>query len=77
MKKEILVNNDVCPNCWGKQEYDGQIVEAARDRQIDINNHDKSSTRAFIQEFITKHVVGIKLRKEGNHKVCPMCSGRY
>jgi hypothetical protein len=77
MDKETLLANNVCPNCWGKQEYDGRFVEAARDRQIDINNKDNTSTRAFIQNFMSKYVDGISLRKEGDRRICPACSARY
>lgn len=26
----------LCPNCWGRQEYDDQIRELARDKQVDV-----------------------------------------
>lgn len=29
---------DACPNRWGRYEYDGEIRQVARDRQIDVNN---------------------------------------
>jgi hypothetical protein len=38
-----------CPNCWGRYEYDGEIREIARDRQIDVNNG--AERYAFIQDF--------------------------
>ena len=62
-----------CPNCWGRQEYDDKFVEVAEDRQIDINNHNSMATRAFVQEFVTTYLDGIRLRKDGNKFVCPSC----
>ena len=68
--KEELINAGVCPNCWGKQEYDGMYQEKAKDRQIDINNHSSQATQAFVQNFITEHVDGIRLKDENNRLVC-------
>ena len=77
MNKNQLVENDICPNCWGEQEYDGLIKKAAKDRQVDINNHNSESTRAFIQRFTVKHLDGIRLRKQGDFKECPLCKARF
>ena len=66
-----------CPNCWGHQEYEGKYVALAKDRQIDINNHDSTATQAFVQNFITTHLDGIKLQKQGNTFVCPSCKTGY
>ena len=63
-----------CPNCWGHYEYDGEIRQVARDRQIDVNNgHERY---AFIQEFVVKHIDGIRLRDDGNWRVYPKCGTR-
>ena len=35
------VPEGVCPNCWGEQEYDQLIRAMYRDKQIDVNNHEK------------------------------------
>ena len=67
----------VCPNCWGRQEYEGEFIEVAEDRQIDINNHDSTATRAFVQEFVTTHLDGIRLIKDGNSFTCPSCKTGY
>ncbi len=61
----------LCPNCWGEQEYDNQIREMYREKQIDVNNH--SANHAFIQDFVVNHVSGITLRKTETGKVCPTC----
>ena len=65
------VPESFCPNCWGKQEYDNQVRELYKDKQIDINNHE--ANHAFIQEFAVKHLSGIHLKKEGDGLSCPTC----
>lgn len=76
-KKKDETPVGVCPNCWGRQEYEGKYIAMAKDRQIDINNHDSTATKAFIQEFVTTHLDGIRLVKDGNTFVCPSCKMGY
>lgn len=64
-----------CPNCWGNQEYDGQIREMYEDKQIDVNNHE--ANYAFIQKFVVKHVDGIHLKKGKDSLDCPTCRVKY
>jgi len=66
---------DVCPNCWGKQEYDHEIREMYKDKQIDVNNHE--ANYAFIQDFVVTHIDGIKLKKGNNSFECPTCRAKY
>ena len=54
--------DDACPNCWGRYEYDGEIRQVARDRQIDVNNG--LERYAFIQDFVVTHIDGIRLRND-------------
>ena len=65
----------LCPNCWGSQEYDGQIRELYRDKQIDVNNHE--ANYAFIQDFVVTHLDGIRLKKGANSLECPTCKVQY
>ena len=65
----------LCPNCWGEQEYDKQIRELYKDKQIDINNHE--ANYAFIQDFMVTHLNGIHLKKGNNGMECPTCKARY
>lgn len=60
-----------CPICWGEQEYDGEIRQLYKDKQIDVNNG--KAHHAFIQEFVVERIDGIHLKK-GNHGLqCPTC----
>lgn len=65
----------VCPNCWGKQEWDNKYMEIVKDKQIDVNNH--SANHAFIKDFVVTHLDGIKLKKEKDYYHCPQCSLKY
>lgn len=76
-KEKTTIPDEICPNCWGRQEYEGKFIEVAKDRQIDISNHDSTATKAFVQEFVTTHLDGIRLIKDGNSFVCPSCKTRY
>ncbi len=75
--EQEVVDTGVCPNCWGRQEYEGHVIEVARDRQIDINNHDSTATQAFVQDFVTQHISGIRLQNEGAKTVCARCKAEY
>ena len=60
-----------CPNCWGSQEYDNQVRELYKDKQIDVNN--KDANHAFIQDFVIKKLDGIKLKKGNDGLHCTVC----
>lgn len=62
-----------CPNCWGHQEWEGEIRKMYEDKQIDVNNHE--ANYAFIQKFVVEQLDGIKL-KGAIHK-CPNCLSTY
>jgi hypothetical protein len=65
----------LCPNCWGEFEYDNQIREMYKDRQIDVNNN--QANYAFIQNFMVTHLNGIHLKKGNNSFECPTCHAKY
>ena len=58
----------MCANCWGHYEYDGEVRQVARDRQVDVNN--QRARHAFIRDFVVTHVDGVRLRDTG----CPKCT---
>ena len=57
-----------------RYEYDGEIRQIARDRQIDVNNG--VERYAFIQDFVVTHIDGIRLRNDDRGYVCPKCGTR-
>lgn len=74
MSEQIERPENVCPNCWGVQEYDGKIRDAMYDQQIDINNHVK--VKSFITSFVTRQIDGIVFMKDREGKYCPRCKKR-
>ena len=69
------VPDGMCPNCWGEQEYDNQIRDLYKDKQIDVNN--REANYAFIQKFVVNHVNGIHLKKGNNSFECPTCRTKF
>ena len=76
-KKETQGNTPegYCPNCWGSQEYDNEIRELYKDKQVDVNNHE--AHYAFIQDFVVNHIDGIKLKRGNNSLECPTCRTNF
>ena len=70
--KEELVDAQVCPNCWGKQEYANEIREVVNDRSK--TQHEQ---KAFVAKFVETHVTGMQLRHEDDKLVCPKCEGVF
>lgn len=64
------VPDEFCPNCWGKQKYAGEFLEAIKKEKIDLNNLE--SKRGWIQAYSDKNLSGIKL--SGTHKTCKSCT---
>ena len=61
---------DVCPHCWGYEEYDGKIRTAVKEQRLDLEHPDG---RAFIEAFTVKHIEGIRLVDDKGHKRCSNC----
>ena len=72
-----LVAAGVCPNCWGKQEYDNMFSEYVYDKTKSNINFDKSGRKAFIQQFVETNITGIRLKKDGDRMICPTCKSGY
>lgn len=75
-KKEATPEG-ICPNCWGRQEYNGQFYLAIQHEQIDLNNVDEK--RGWIQGFVSQNIEGIALHKhpETQDMVCSKCKIHY
>jgi len=72
-----LIDAHVCPNCWGKMEYDDQYIQFEKDQTKSNVNHNKEHQKAFIQQFVETNVTGIRLKREGDKIVCQKCNTRY
>ena len=64
-----------CPNCWGRQEYEGQFFDAMKNEGVNVNN--VSEKVGWVQDYADKHLAGIRLREEGDSLVCAKCKITY
>lgn len=71
-ENKVDVVKGFCPNCWGYQEYQGQIFEAAKKENIDLNNVAK--IKGWIQAYAAKNFESIKLEKRNGMDTCPACA---
>ena len=74
---EQIASAGACPNCWGSQEYDGRYLEFVSDQTKANVSNDKANQKAFIQQFVETNITGIKLKKDGKERACPMCETKY
>ncbi len=58
----------VCPNCWGKQEWDGHFFELIKDPHLTPEGRRYQS---FISKVVDQHVGS--LHKHGDRYVCTTC----
>lgn len=77
--KENQVQNSAlnCPNCWGKQSYEGEFIKVTNDRTKSSINKEKGYKKTFVQKFVERNITGVRLKKDGDILACPKCNGRY
>ncbi len=71
-RTEIDAADGYCPNCWGYQEYQGKLYDAANKENIDLNNVEK--VKGWIQGYAEKNFQGIKIEKRNGIDTCPACA---
>lgn len=64
-----------CPNCWGRQEYEGQFFEAMENRNVNINNIDEH--KGWVLDYAEKNLSLIELKQEDDILVCQKCKVTY
>ncbi len=67
--RDTLIENHICPNCWGKQEYAGEFKEY-KELKTD------ASQKAFVAKFVETHLDGIRLVKNADTLVCNGCNAK-
>lgn len=77
LREQELIEAGACPNCWGKQEYEGAYVEYVKDQTKSNINHDKLNQKTFVQQFVETNITGIRLKREGDQLTCPTCHTKY
>ena len=65
----------ICPNCWGRQKYEGEFFKAIHKEKIDLNNIDLK--KGWIEAYAAKNLTGILMKEEGTTQICPSCSLTY
>lgn len=66
---------EICPNCWGRQEYGGNFYQAIKVKGFNIDKIDDQ--RGWVQDYTDKYLTPIKLTSLGDYTVCPRCSTEY
>ncbi len=66
--KKIETIDGYCPNCWGRQVYQDQIIDKAKEARVDLNNVDQY--KGWIQGYAAKFLTGLKIDGKGT---CPSC----
>lgn len=66
---------NLCPNCWGRQEYQGKFFEAVKREGIDTQN--LTEKKGWVQAYAEQHLSGIELVKSEQHKTCASCGVKY
>lgn len=64
-----------CPNCWGRQEYEGNFYKALKNENIDLNNIDEK--KGWIEAYVARHLEGIQLKPGEDVHTCPTCKVTY
>jgi len=62
----------VCPNCWGKQEWEGEYYEQMKAKNI---TPESDTYNNWIKEFVTKHIDGIAIKED--IYTCTTCNMKY
>ena len=77
LTKQELIEINVCPNCWGRQEYQDEFYEQYYDSTKANINHEKSHRKAFIQQFVEDQVTGIILKSDNGKMRCKTCRNGF
>lgn len=67
----IITPENVCPNCWGKQEWDGEFYKKIKAKNITPDNKTYTS---FIHEVAKKLD---KITLKSNSYSCETCKTAY
>lgn len=64
-----------CPDCWGRQEYDGVFYEPIKIDKLNTNNI--VIKKGWIQGYAIKYLTGLHTNNMNNNFVCKPCSLSY
>lgn len=69
------VPENICPNCWGRNEYGGAFFNAIKNHGISIN--DIQSHVGWVQDYANKHLIDIVLKSDEGEVACEKCKVKY
>jgi hypothetical protein len=72
---ESATPDGICPNCWWRQEYEGEFFEAVKAEGIDTNNVNEK--HGWVQAYAERNLSGIQLRENDAKLVCNSCQMSY
>jgi rubrerythrin len=70
-KESQQAPDEVCPMCWGYQQYQGEFVRDMKINHIDLNNIDEK--KGWIEAYVAEKLRGIMLEKRESEGHCPSC----
>ena len=74
--KDTITPEGICPNCWGRQEYQGKFYEAIENENVNIDNIVKK--KGWIDAYASEFLSGIQLQTDKNNEmVCSTCKVGY
>jgi hypothetical protein len=62
----------ICPNCWGKQEWDGEFYELMKGNK---NEKRDETYNNFINKVVESNIDGISIHKDTY--TCKTCNVKY
>lgn len=65
----------MCPNCWGRDEYEGQFYDRVKQENQDVNSNNPNL--GWVADYANKHLTGISLQPKGDELVCERCQTGY
>jgi len=71
----VIAPKGVCPNCWGRQEYQGQVFEAIKKENSDVNALDDK--KGWIRAYAMENFPKIWLVEKDGLAHCPTCQMDY
>ncbi|MFC3881346.1 hypothetical protein ACFOSV_14225 [Algoriphagus namhaensis] len=64
-----------CPNCWGRQKYQGAFYNAIKNEEITTKNVDQK--KGWIEGYVERNLTGIKLVSTDGGLLCNYCHTKY
>ena len=62
----------ICPNCWGKQQWEGEFYEFIKGSKNDIKDDTYNN---FINKIVESNIDGIKIKEDTY--TCATCNMKY